>query len=234
MKKADLLTLANQNRLPHALLFCGGMLSEKREFALQIARLLLGNKWMDDLSHPDLIYQESTAIDDVREVIAQLHQTAHQGNYKIIIFALAESMPMGAMNALLKTLEEPPPQSILILITEFPSLLPLTIRSRCQKVVFEDIQNKSINKIDQTMLKILNQFTPSEAAVQLEKQPLLETLEKLYFIAVEAIQKNNNPRLFLWLDEINRCREKLMKKYNPNVLLTLENLFYQWKKYATG
>ena len=231
MKKADLLSLLNQNRLPHALLFCGGMLTEKREFALQVARLLLGNKWMDDLSHPDLMYQESTAIDDVREVIAQLHQTAHQGNYKVAIFALAESMPMGAMNALLKTLEEPPPKSILILITEFPSLLPLTIRSRCQKVIFEEIKNRSI---DQAIVKILNQLTPSEAAAQLEKQPLLETLEKLYFIAVESIQKKNNPRLFLWLDEINRCREKLMRKYNPNVLLTLENLFYQWKKYGIG
>lgn len=231
MKKTDLISLVNQKRLPHALLFCGGNLSEKREFALSIAKLLLGDKWIEDFSHPDLYYQETTAIDDVREVIAQLYQTSHQGNYKVVIFALAESMPIGAMNALLKTLEEPPPHSVLILITEFPSLLPLTIRSRCQKVIFEETH---VHVLDQNILKILNQLTPTEAAVQLEKQPLLETLEKLYFIAVDAILKNNNPRLFLWLDEINRSREKLMRKYNPNILLTLENLFYRWKKYELG
>jgi DNA polymerase III delta prime subunit len=233
MKKNDILSIVNQKRVPHALLFCGGSLSEKREFALHVAKLLLGDKFMEDLSHPDLYYQETTAIDDVREVTAKLHQTAHQGNYKIVIFALAESMPVGAMNALLKTLEEPPPQTVLILITEFASLLPLTIRSRCQKIIFEETKE---SVVDQKILKILNQLTPSEAAVQLEKQPLLETLEKLYFIAVDAVMKSNknNMGLFLWLDEINRSREKLMRKYNPNVLLTLENLFYQWKKYATG
>ncbi|HEV2523720.1 MAG TPA: hypothetical protein VGU44_01130, partial [Gammaproteobacteria bacterium] len=230
MKKTDLLSLVNQKRLPHALLFCGGVLSEKREFALHIAKLLLGNKWVDDFSHPDLYYQETTAIDDVREVTAKLYQTAHQGNYKVVIFALAESMPMGAMNALLKTLEEPPPQSILMLITEFPSLLPLTIRSRCQKVMFEETQKHAL---DSTILKILNaRSTPSEAAALLEKQPLSETLEKLYYIAADYIQKNNNPRLFLWLDEINRAREKLMRKYNPNVLLTLENVFARWTAYG--
>lgn len=232
MKKTDLLSLVNQKRVPHALLFCGGSLSEKREFALQMAKLLLGDKWMEDFSHPDLYYQESTAIDDVREVIAKLHQTAHQGNYKVVIFGLAESMPVGAMNALLKTLEEPPPQSILMLITEFPSLLPLTLRSRCQKVMFDATTPSSL---DPVLLKVLtSKINPSEAAAQFEKQPLSETLEKLYFIAVDMIQKKNHPALFLWLDEINRAREKVMRKYNPNVLLTLENLFYRWAKHGTG
>lgn len=232
MKAADLLSLVHQKRLPHALLFCGGTLQEKRAFALRMATELLGNKWIDDFSHPDLYYQETTAIDDVREVIAKLHQTAHQGNYKVVIFALAESMPTGAMNALLKTLEEPPPQSVLILITEFPSLLPLTIRSRCQKVMFGDSKKQPL---DSSIIKLLqSRLTPSEAAVQLEKQPLSETLEKLYFIAADLIQKNNNPKLFVWLDEINRAREKLMKKYNPNVLLVLENVFTHWAKYGTG
>ena len=132
----------------------------------------------------------------------------------------------------MKTLEEPPPQTILILITAFPSLLPLTLRSRCQKVMFGAT---TLSSLDPGLLKLLtSNINPSEAAAQWEKQPLHETLEKLYFIAAEAIQKNNHPRLFLWLDEINRAREKVMRKYNPNVLLTLENLFYRWTTYGTG
>ncbi|MDX2165314.1 MAG: hypothetical protein SFW07_07880 [Gammaproteobacteria bacterium] len=232
MKRAELLTLIQQNKLPHALLFCGGIQAEKREFALQVAKKLLGDKWMDELSHPDLYFQETTAIDDVRDVIAALHHSAHQGNYKVVIFALAESMPVGAMNALLKTLEEPPPQTVLILITEFPSLLPLTIRSRCQKVIFDSSRDMPC---DEKLIKLLHsKLSPIEQAAQLEKQPLHETLEKLYFIATECIIKNNQPVLFNWLDEINRAREKLMRKYNPNVLLTLENIFFQWARYAAS
>ncbi len=231
MNTADLLNLIQQKKLPHALLFCGGQLSEKREFALRVAKLLLGDKWIDDLSHPDLYYQETTAIDDVRDVITALHHAAHQGNHKVVVFALAESMPVGAMNALLKTLEEPPPQTLLILITEFPSLLSLTIRSRCQKVTFgggrKELRDEKLEKL------LHSPLSPMEQAAQLEKQPLLETLEKLYFIASDTIIKHPKPGLFKWLDEINRAREKVMRKYNPNVLLTLEALFYQWAKYGS-
>lgn len=230
MKPDDLLRLIPERKLSHAYLLCGGRLVEKRQFALQVAKLLLGDKWVDDFSHPDLYYQESTGIDDVRAVIAALHHSAHQGNYKVVIFALAESLPVGAMNALLKTLEEPPPQTVFLLVTEFPSLLPLTIRSRCQKVSFPWVEKKSR---DENLAKLLySNNDPLACAAQLEKQPLDETLEKLYFIAVEAILKNPQPGLFKWLDTLNRTREKLMKKFNPNVLLTLENLFYQWTVYG--
>ena len=90
--------------------------------------------------HPDLItvhpLEESTQIriEQVRELASELTLTAHQGGYKVGILTPADSMNRFAANALLKTLEEPPPVTLLILVATQPSRLPATILSRCQRV----------------------------------------------------------------------------------------------------
>jgi DNA polymerase III subunit delta' len=90
--------------------------------------------------HPDLIsvrpLEESTQIriEQVRELGAELALTAHQGGYKVGILSPADSMNRFAANALLKTLEEPPQGTLLLLIASQPSRLPATILSRCQRL----------------------------------------------------------------------------------------------------
>ncbi len=90
--------------------------------------------------HPDLIrvhpLETSTQIriEQVRELGAELALTAHQGGYKVGILSPADSMNRFAANALLKTLEEPPPRTLLMLVASQPSRLPATILSRCQRV----------------------------------------------------------------------------------------------------
>ncbi len=90
--------------------------------------------------HPDLArigpIENATQIriEQVRELSADLALTAHQGGYKVGILSPADSMNRFAANALLKTLEEPPPRTLLILVVTQPSRLPATILSRCQRV----------------------------------------------------------------------------------------------------
>src|SRR6185437_4108660 len=90
--------------------------------------------------HPDLTFvrpvEASTQIriEQVRELGAELALTAHQGGYKVGILSPADSMNRFAANALLKTLEEPPRGTLLILVASQPSRLPATILSRCQRV----------------------------------------------------------------------------------------------------
>lgn len=92
------------------------------------------------LQHPDLArigpLEQSTQIriEQVRELSADLALTAHQGGYKVGIFCPADSMNRFAANALLKTLEEPSPRTLLVLVAVQPSRLPATIMSRCQRV----------------------------------------------------------------------------------------------------
>ncbi len=90
--------------------------------------------------HPDLINVTALGesaqirIEQVRELAADLALTAHQGGYKVGIVSPADGMNRFAANALLKTLEEPPPATLLVLVSSVPSRLPATILSRCQRL----------------------------------------------------------------------------------------------------
>jgi DNA polymerase III subunit delta' len=70
----------------------------------------------------------------VRELAQELALTSHQGGYKVGILSPADVLNRFAANALLKTLEEPSPRTVLVLVVTQPSRLPATILSRCQRI----------------------------------------------------------------------------------------------------
>src|SRR5215469_10002163 len=140
-------------RLPHALLIHEAPGAGGEWLAGWVARMVLcsnpGQAPCDRCpachrasqgQHPDLInvrpLETSTQIriEQVRELSAELALTAHQGGYKVGILSPADSMNRFAANALLKTLEEPPQRTLLVLVASQPSRLPATILSRCQRV----------------------------------------------------------------------------------------------------
>src|SRR5581483_9069057 len=90
--------------------------------------------------HPDLISLEPVEdsrqirIEQVRELAQELALTSHQGGYKLAIVSPADLLNRFAANALLKTLEEPPARTVLILVATQPSRLPATLLSRCQRI----------------------------------------------------------------------------------------------------
>src|SRR6516162_2271219 len=92
------------------------------------------------LHHPDVSWvrpQEESRqirIEQVRELSSELALTSHGGGYKAGIIAPADALNRFAANALLKTLEEPPPRTLLILVASEPSRLPPTVLSRCQRL----------------------------------------------------------------------------------------------------
>lgn len=145
------------NSLPHALLFTGHKGLGKHAFAAHFAKLLLCEKGKTSEkpceqcrgcelilagNHPDLLYlatQENSKvikIDQIREFIASVNQTAYLGDLRVALFMDAHSLHVAAANALLKTLEEPPPNCVFILITDRYANLSPTIRSRCQTIQF--------------------------------------------------------------------------------------------------
>jgi DNA polymerase III subunit delta' len=92
------------------------------------------------LQHPDLNWltpledSRQIRIEQVRELAAELALTSHGGGYKVAVLLPADALNHYAANALLKTLEEPPARTLLILVASAPSRLPATILSRCQRV----------------------------------------------------------------------------------------------------
>jgi DNA polymerase-3 subunit delta' len=76
-------------------------------------------------------------IEQIRDLCAFLNYTAQYGGYKIALLEPADRLNLNAANSLLKTLEEPPGNSLLILVTAQPTRLPATVRSRCQRIGFD-------------------------------------------------------------------------------------------------
>lgn len=85
-------------------------------------------------------------IGSIRMLEHRIYLTPHEANYKIFIIENAELMTVQAANAFLKTLEEPPNDSIIILTTSKPNSLLPTILSRCQKIQFAAISRHLIEK----------------------------------------------------------------------------------------
>ncbi len=93
---------------------------------------------LEKKSHPDIdwltIARYSIGIGDIRDqIIRRLTLKANYGRMRLLVIEPAERMTRAASNALLKSLEEPPPDTMLFLISHQPGRLLATIRSRCQR-----------------------------------------------------------------------------------------------------
>jgi len=145
------------NKLPHALIFQGLEGLGKTDFALHLAHRLLcqspneqGHACGECMSckliavdtHPDLFILRAAEsgkvikVDEVRQLSQKLNMTSQYGGYQITIIVDAHDMNINASNSLLKTLEEPSSDAILILVSANPQKLPITVRSRCQAISF--------------------------------------------------------------------------------------------------
>lgn len=144
------------DRLPHGLLFAGPGEIGKHEFALAVAKFLLclspveGDachrcktcQLFEAHSHPDFyaVEPEDTGkairVDQVRALAEFSAKTAAMGGRRVIALCPAEAMNINAANALLKTLEEPGKDVVIILVTHQPGRLLATIRSRCRLFPF--------------------------------------------------------------------------------------------------
>lgn len=74
------------------------------------------------------------SVDQIRSLCADLSLSSHAGGFKIAVVVPADRMNKAAANSLLKTLEEPSDNRLLMLVSERPAVLAATIRSRCQEV----------------------------------------------------------------------------------------------------
>lgn len=86
-------------------------------------------------------------ISDIREAEAFLHLTAAANGWRVMIIDAADDMNTNAANALLKSLEEPPPKTVIILISHTPGKLLPTIRSRCRRLTLKPLENNVLENL---------------------------------------------------------------------------------------
>ncbi|MDB9751992.1 DNA polymerase III subunit delta' [Gammaproteobacteria bacterium] len=179
--------MQQQNRLPHAILLSGPRGIGLKEFAQSAAMqlLCLSHQTISNIAcgickscrlyiagnHPDLNYIEpedsgkQIKIAQIRELIEYVTLKSFTGKRKIVIIEPADAMNRSTANALLKTLEEPPSQSMLFLLSNMPSKLPITIRSRCQRIDFKPAHTEA--DIDWLKNKLVDTKYSAEALLRL-------------------------------------------------------------------
>ena len=150
---ADLVALRGKGCLPHALLLSGPRGVGKTLVTEALANTLLISQHQGEPSritalieagtHPDLIQimpeagKKTISVDQIRYLGERLSLTPHLGELKIAVINPAESMTIQAANALLKTLEEPPGDTVILLLTSNKGRLPQTVKSRCRHIAFQ-------------------------------------------------------------------------------------------------
>lgn len=156
-------TLRNQiksGRVGHAYLFCGPKGTGKTSVARILAHaanclspidgspcgkcVVCENSLKGDMDIVEIDAASNNGVDDIRELRDRVKYPPLNGRYKVYIIDEVHMLSIGAFNALLKTLEEPPGHILFIFATTESHKLPSTILSRCQRFNFKRIPHKSI------------------------------------------------------------------------------------------
>ena len=204
-----------QKKIAHAYLFIGPENVGKKRMALEFIKMLIGVE-IEKVFHPDVLLiepkivekngvkkEKEITIEEVRTIRHQIGLFPYQASYKIVLIDMAEQMTRDAANALLKTLEEPSGQAVLILITSKPQLLLPTIISRCQTIKFLPVPAEEIEKsLEQSkfhspnLKKIvrLSGGRPGLALRYLENPSLIQAQNQIISELQRLIQSDLNDR----------------------------------------
>ncbi len=182
-----------QGRLPHAWLIGGLEGIGKATLAYRIARFVLSNpdrgastslavppdhpasRQIAALSHPDLLVLRRAAEDgkklpseipaaQVRKSVGFFGSTAAYGGYRVCIVDSVDEMNRFGANALLKVLEEPPPRSLLLIVSHTPGRVLATIRSRCQRLMLRPLSTDDVTRTLHSLAPAMDDLPQAQIA----------------------------------------------------------------------
>ena len=249
--KAELLSLEQSNRFPHALILNGGDEETRNELTLLLSKWAVCKSEQKPCSqcipcqkaekgvHPDIYFAKGSgktdviAVEEIRNITRACSIIANEADTKVFVINNADKrMGVEALNAFLKTLEEPPQAILFILTTEDAGTLPETVLSRCtvlnleQKVTFSDetlaLAHRILLSITETselsLLKNLNSLA--------DKATALEVLPAMRAILSDALALTVCEETLLSKDLSEVLSTKLTKKKIIGLIETINYSIY--------
>jgi DNA polymerase-3 subunit delta' len=249
-----------RGRLGHAYLFAGAYLAELEALARALAKTLNCQnparsdgssvdccdecptcRTIDGEAHGDVhwVRPESrlriVSVDQMRELMREIQLKPNNAEFKVAVIVAADRLNSQAANAFLKTLEEPPSKSVLILLTTEPGRILETIQSRCLRLNFE---GDGARKWDAALLDWLAKFSELAGAEQrslLGRYRLLEALAKKLAALKESVEEEVTAKSPLekyddvekdlrekWEDELKAGIEAEYRRQRADLLLLVQ------------
>lgn len=238
-RQLELLRLAlSTGRLHHAYLFVGPEGIGKRTLAIALAKAVhcsasahdfcgscVNCQRIDDSNHPDvriiepLSGKKEISILQVREFERELNFRSFSGQRKIIIVDPATLMNLASQNALLKTLEEPPQDSLLILVAPSAGGLLPTVRSRCLRISFMPLARSEVERYLRTKqgltgdeVEFLAGLSMGSigAALCLDKEAILEK-RRIWTVVMGALKAGDYPAAVVAAESLASNRDDALK-----------------------
>ncbi len=221
------------DKLAHAYLFCGPDGVGKKTSALALAQALNCHKQTGDAclecpacrkieqgQNPDVHLTEPDGqyikIETIRRLQQEVSYKAFEGRVKVYIIDQAESLTPQAANCLLKTLEEPPSNSLIILISAKPYNLLPTVISRCQRLTFKQLSVENMERIlkergfSGEQRRIMAFFCQGSLgqALQLDIEPLLAERAQLMETLMSRLPLPGE-ELLDWAQQLAKDRQRV-------------------------
>ena len=251
VKKTLIHSILN-NKISHAYLFTGPRGTGKTSIAKILAKtvnclnlngsnpcnecincLQFNNKQSTDVIEIDAA--SNNGVDEIRELKNKINIVPSTGKYKVYIIDEVHMLTVGAFNALLKTLEEPPAHVIFILATTEPHKIPATILSRCQRFDFKKIPTSQISN---HLLKIAELESINIDASALDEIARISDggMRDAFSLFEQTIAYEENNITLDVIHEINGTvpQVQLYNLYNNLIENNIENIFSIIDNYDTS
>jgi DNA polymerase-3 subunit delta' len=228
----------HQDKVSHSYLFLGNEGIGKKWVALQFAKALnclegamekgdacdrcSSCKKIDHHLHPDILILEpegqTLKVDQVRQMQKDLAYRPYEGQRRVCILTAADRMAPNMSNTLLKTLEEPPLHTVIILLANNPRMILPTILSRCQSIHFHPLsiplvsnwlmEEKGINEEEAHLLASLSEGSPGKALEIREEIHQIPRDELLIdFVGLKSLSFEKKDG---WAESLSSNREDLI------------------------